>query len=159
MAPPTEDEIMVVRTADALSSLYEADETAWLDRMAELIREGRYEELDYAHLQEYLTDMANRDRRRVESRLTVLLEHLLKWRFQPGKRTRSWQRTVLVQQQTLADEVAAGVLRNHAVGVLPRAYARAVARAVVATGLPPETFPPQCPFTLDQALTIDVTGD
>ena len=70
---------MVVKTAAALVSLYEADETAWLDRMAELIRERRYEELDYSHLQEYLTDMANRDRREVESRLRVLLSHLLKW--------------------------------------------------------------------------------
>jgi Domain of unknown function DUF29 len=75
---------MVVRTRNALEALYEADETAWLDNMAELIREHRYEELDFSHLQEYLSDMAIRDRRRVESRLTRLLEHILKWGLSTG---------------------------------------------------------------------------
>jgi hypothetical protein len=70
---------MIQQAAAPLSELYEADETAWLDAMADLVRQGRLEELDYAHLAEYLTDMARSDRREVESRLTTLLEHLLKW--------------------------------------------------------------------------------
>ena len=40
-----------------LSALYLEDETAWLDAMAELIAEGRRDELDYEHLREYLHDM------------------------------------------------------------------------------------------------------
>jgi len=148
---------MVVRTTEALSSLYEADETAWLDRMAELIRGGRFEDLDYPHLQEFLADMAKRDRREVESRLTVLLEHLLKWAHQPERRSRSWHKTIVVQRQELARDVAGGVLRNHALAVLPQAYAEAVERAIVATGLPAETFPPECPYSLDQVMTMTVT--
>src|SRR5581483_4943003 len=150
---------MVVRTTDALASLYEADETAWLDRMAELIRGKRYEELDYSHLPEFLSDMAKRDRRRVESRLAVLLEHLLKWTYQPAKRTRSWGRTIIVQQQELAGDVGTGVLKTHAVAVLSKVYAQAVRRATVATGLPPETFPADCPYTLDQVMSLEVTMD
>jgi hypothetical protein len=147
---------MVVRTKNALESLYEADETAWLEQMAELIREGRHEELDYAHLQEYLTDMAIRDRREVTSRLRVLLTHLLKWKFQPERRTRGWHGTILTQRDDLADAVAAGVLRNHALEVLPDAYAKAVRRAAVETGLPAKRFQSKCPFTLDQAMTTDL---
>ncbi|MGQ0591183.1 MAG: DUF29 family protein [Gammaproteobacteria bacterium] len=55
--------------------LYEHDETAWLETMAELIRLGRLDEIDYPNLAEYLADMARRDRREVESRLTVLIVH------------------------------------------------------------------------------------
>ena len=33
---------MVSRPIETLPSLYEADETAWLDAMAKLIRERRY---------------------------------------------------------------------------------------------------------------------
>ena len=33
---------MAQRTADALTDLYEADETAWLEAMAKLIRAKRY---------------------------------------------------------------------------------------------------------------------
>ena len=64
---------MVMQTTEPLSSLYEADETAWLEAMADLVRRRRYEDLDFENLGEYLADMARRDRREVESRLTVLL--------------------------------------------------------------------------------------
>ena len=79
---------MIQRAAEDLPALYESDETAWLDAMSELIRQGRLDQLDYAHLEEYLADMARRDRREVESRLTVLIVHLLKWKHQARKRTR-----------------------------------------------------------------------
>jgi hypothetical protein len=69
---------MVLKITDSLAALYTADETAWLDAMAELIGTGRLGELDYLHLKEYLQDMATRDRREVSSRLRVLLIHVLK---------------------------------------------------------------------------------
>ena len=53
-------------TAEALdlSVLYEQDETAWLDAMSALAASGRYADMDYFHLSEYLADMAKRDRRK-----------------------------------------------------------------------------------------------
>ncbi len=71
-------------TAEALdlSVLYERDETAWLEAMSALAASGRYAEMDFRHLSEYLADMARRDRREVFSRLVVLLCHLLKWEHQ-----------------------------------------------------------------------------
>jgi len=81
---------MVLKLTPALPDLYEVDETAWLEAMAALLESGRREELDYANLLEYLTDMAKRDRREVKSRLKVLLAHLLRWKYQPELRTGSW---------------------------------------------------------------------
>jgi len=43
---------------DLLPALYERDETAWLEAMAELARDGRAEDLDLGHLADYLFDMA-----------------------------------------------------------------------------------------------------
>ena len=59
---------MAVQTTDSLPELYERDETAWLDIMAELVREQRVEAIDFPHLAEYLEDMAGRTgaRSRVE---------------------------------------------------------------------------------------------
>ena len=144
------------RTAEDLPALYEADETAWLDAMSELIREGRHDQLDYAHLAEYLADMARRDRREVKSRLKVLIAHLLKWAYQPRKRSRSWRGTILSQQWELAEDVRGGVLRNHAEEVLPKVYADAVKQAAAETGLSVKTFPAACPYTLDQLLSPDL---
>ena len=103
---------------DLLPALYERDETAWLEAMAELARDGRAEDLDLGHLAEYLFDMARRDRREVESRLAVLLSHLLKWTDQPDHRSRGWRATVIEQRQELNRLAGRGVLRNHAQEVL-----------------------------------------
>lgn len=146
---------MTSPTIDALPALYETDETAWLEAMAELIRERRLDDLDYPNLGEYLTDMALRERREVESRLIVLIAHLLKWDHQPRKRSRSWRATIIVQRQELELLLGRGVLRNHAEAVLANAYSKGLERAVAETGLPPESFPPRSPYDLDQWLSPD----
>lgn len=147
---------MIQRAAETLPELYEADETAWLEAMAEMIRQGQLSDLDYPHLAEYLDDMAKRDRREVTSRLKVLLAHLLKWTYQPEKRSGSWRATIMHQRDELEDAIGQGVLRNHAESVLADAYARAVKLAAAETELPAATFPAQCPYTLDQLLAPDV---
>jgi hypothetical protein len=150
---------MVQRTAEALAALYETDETAWLDATAELVRLGRFDQVDAPSLAEYLTDMARRDRREVESRLIVLLAHVLKWAHQPDRRSGGWRATVIEQRQELDGLLGRGVLRAHAEAVLPDAYRKAVERAVAETGLPPDTFPTACPYSLDQLLSPDVLAD
>jgi len=145
--------------AATLSQLYESDETAWLEAMADLIQQGRWGDLDYAHLGEYLTDMARRDRREVASRLTTLIAHVLKWTHQPDHRSRSWRGTLIEHRQELGDLVSRGVLRNHAETVLAEAYANAVERAAAETGLATESFPGECPYTLEQLLSADFPAE
>ncbi|HET6573505.1 MAG TPA: DUF29 domain-containing protein [Fimbriiglobus sp.] len=136
--------------ATALADLYEADETAWLEAMSELAACRRVGEMDFPHLSEYLSDMAKRDRREVKSRLVVLLIHMLKWEHQPDKRTGSWQATLLLQRRELADLLDSRTLRNHADATLADAYQNARRVAAVETGLPAQTFPEACPFTVEQ---------
>jgi hypothetical protein len=138
--------------ASALVDLYEKDETAWLDAMSELVAQRRFAEMDYQHLGEYLSDMANRDRREVRSRMTTLMTHLLKWKHQPNKRTRSWRGTIIEQRQELEADLEAGSLRNHAKVILDKAYALARKRAAGETGLDLKVFPSQCPWELDDLL-------
>src|SRR5437879_1404802 len=108
----------MIQTVEALTALYEADEIAWLETMAELIADGRHDELDYAHLQELLTDMAKRERRELKSRLVKLIAHLLKWTHQKKKRTGSWHATILHQSGEVADIMESRTLRKHAEDVL-----------------------------------------
>lgn len=150
---------MIQQATETMSHLYESDETAWLEAMAELILHGRFDELDYPHLGEYLTDMARRERREVKSRLTTVLMHVLKWVHQPEQRSRSWRGTIIEQRQELALHAESGVLRNHAEATLADAYTKAVERAAGETGLPAECFPSECPYTLDQLLSPDVLAE
>ena len=85
---------MATAQALDLSVMYERDETAWLEAMSALAANGRYAEMDFRNLSEYLADMAKRDRREVFSRLVVLLSHLLKWEHQPERRSGSWRGTI-----------------------------------------------------------------
>jgi Domain of unknown function DUF29 len=150
---------MTTQTQPTLAELYEADETAWLDAMTALLRRGDFADLDLDNLLEYLTDMAERDRREVESRLVVLIAHVLKWVYQPDQRSRSWRGTIVEQRQELARHVGRGVLRNHAAAVLADVYREGVERAVAETDLPAEAFPPTCPYTLDELLAFDPTAE
>jgi hypothetical protein len=139
--------------------LYQQDETAWLEAMAELIRLGRLEELDYPNLAEYLADMARRDRREVESRLTILIAHALKWARQADRRSGSWRATIIEQRQELEGLVSRGVLRSHAAAVLADVYRKAVERVAAETDLPPETFSEACPYPLEQLLSADLLAE
>lgn len=136
----------------ALSVLFEQDETAWLEAMSMLVAEGRYAELDYPNLTEYLAAMARRDRREVFSRLVVLLAHLLKWDRQPDRRGGSWRGTIREQRRELRQLLESGTLRNHAATVFEDAYAEARRQAADETELDLAAFPIENPWGLDEVL-------
>lgn len=138
-----------------LEKLFEQDETAWLEAMVELIRLEQFDQLDYPHLQEYLDDMARRDKREVESRLAVLLSHQLKWDYQQEKRSSSWQATIEAQRQELILLLESASLRNHADLKLQKSYQAAVRLAMAETSLPEDAFPMFCPYTLDTLKLIE----
>lgn len=135
-----------------LSTLYERDETAWLEAMSALAASGRVSEMDHKHLSEYLADMAKRDRREVFSRLVTLLTHLLKWEHQPERRSGSWRGTIREQRRELRQLLESGTLRNHAEAVLADAYAEARRQAADETELSLDVFPADDTRGLDELL-------
>jgi hypothetical protein len=143
----------------ALPSLYHEDETAWLETMAQLVAEGRFDELDCEHLSEYLSDMARRDRREVDSRLVVLLTHLLKWEHQPEKRSGSWRGMILTQRRGLRLLLESGTLRNHAIASLAAAYQDAREQAAAEAELPIDTFPARCDHSVEGLIARESGGE
>jgi hypothetical protein len=139
-----------MQTTPAATTLFEQDETAWLEQTAGLIAQRRFAEIDHHQLSEYLADMARRDKREVLSRLVVLLAHLLKWEHQPQQRTPSWEATILHQREELHDLLESGVLRNYAGEVLAKAYQRATKQAALETAAAEGAFPPACPWSLEE---------
>jgi Domain of unknown function DUF29 len=143
---------MTEQTLLATPSLYELDETAWLEKTAALIGQQRFGEIDHAQLSEYLSDMARRDKREVLSRLTALLAHLLKWEYQPDHKTNSWQITILHQRNELRDMLESRTLENHARTILAKAYERALQQAALETGTEEAAFPAVCPWSLEEVV-------
>jgi hypothetical protein len=141
-----------------LAELYERDETAWLEKMSLLIADQRWRELDYGNLVDFLQSMANREKRKVDSRMRQLLLHLLKWHFQPDKRTRSWRRTIEQQREALGELFESKALRNTAEEKLADCYKQAVKGAAAETGLDASDFPKSCPYSIDFVLGEELPG-
>lgn len=134
-------------------SLYDQDFHAWLTQSARLVREGRLDQLDLEHLAEELESMSKSELRALESRLAVLIAHLLKWEHQPSQRTKSWERTLIEQrkriERLLLDSPS---LKPKLAERLPDAYESAVRWAADETGLDESDFPPTCPYQIEQLL-------
>jgi len=132
------------------------DEHQWMAEQIAGLSDCDFERLDREHLIEYLTDMTIRDRRELRSRLTVLLLHLLKVRYQPGRRTRSGVTTILEQQREIRS-IIEGIpsLGRQADDIAAAAYPDAVRQVARETGLRRAGFPTESPWTVDAALAFD----
>jgi hypothetical protein len=140
----------------SLAEAYELDFYAWAMKNAEIIREGRLEEIDAENIAEELESIGKSQKRALASRLVVLLAHLLKWQYQPESRTRSWKNTIKVQRldlRELLDESPS--LRPSLQEALVSAYTKARLLAAPDTGLDETELPEGCPFTIEQALDPD----
>jgi hypothetical protein len=135
---------------------YDADFYAWAQQQAAALRAKDWAALDLEHLAEEVDDLRKTERRAVRSQLRLILSHLLKWVYQPARRSESWRSTiangrVLVQEDledlpSLAPELSE---------LVTWAYPRARRDAAQETGLPLATFPEACPWTVTQVLDED----
>jgi hypothetical protein len=135
------------------TTLYDVDFFAWTKEQAKLLRQEEYGRLDITNLVEEIEDMGKSQQRQLYSRLVVLMTHLLKWQFQPGKQSRSWQATIRVQRrrlQRLLDQNPS--LRAQLDQTIVEAYADAIDEVWAETGLDVETFPSACPYTSAEIL-------
>jgi hypothetical protein len=132
--------------------LYERDFFEWTRINADLLRAGRLAEADLHHIAEEIEDMGVSQRRELESRIRVLITHLLKWQFQPERRERStWKSTIRVQRlevESLLRKMPS--LKNLLAESVQEVYERAAVRAAAETRLPEERLPKTCPYTLHQ---------
>jgi hypothetical protein len=137
----------------ARNSLYETDFFAWTQEQARLLRERRWSDLDLDNLVDEVESVGKSDKRQMESRLEILMAHLLKWKYQPGGRSTSWTGTIFEQRgrlgSLLEDSPSLHEFFRQAVG---RSYTAARLLAAKETGIAFGLFPEECPFAPDQVL-------
>lgn len=136
-----------------MSTSYETDVAAWANEQAALIRGGHLNQLDIEHLAEEMEAMSAKEKRELRNRLAVLLQHLLKWQFQPNRRSDSWTTTMFEQRLHIHDILEdspslSGVLEDR----LESSYRLAVSQASSETGISSHIFPKNCPYPLENAL-------
>ncbi len=133
-------------------SLYERDYYTWALRQANALKKHRAESLDWENLAEEGGDLARSERRELRNRLKVLLTHLLKWQYQPKRRSRSWEATIAVQRTQIRQHLRDNPgLKPSIPALLSDAYE--TARIEVAVRLTEQPQPPQsCPWSFEQVM-------
>ena len=137
---------------DAMSqSLYDQDFYAWTKEQARAVHNKSWDKVDVEHLVEEIESLGSEQEHAVESHLANLLVHMLKWRYQPERRGKSWRQSILLARQRIARRLKRNPsLRPRLPFLLIDAYIDARALAASQTELPLDIFPDQCPWTLEQ---------
>jgi len=132
---------------------YEKDFYSWTQEQANLLRNGQFNDLDIPNLIEEIETMGRSEKRELESRLTILLLHLLKWKYQEVRRSRSWQLSIDEQriqfEETLNENPG---LKPTLDEIVKKAYRLAVIKAARETKISKAVFPECCPWNLAQLI-------
>lgn len=141
------------RSADAI--LYEDDYYLWVERQAGLLRKGRFDDLDLAHLIEEVEDLGANLRNAVTSRTREIILHLLKLQYSPAVEPRGvWQESVGKQRDDLELEITPS-LRRRLTAELESIFQKARRRAVddlARDGVKQDQLPTTCPYTFEQII-------
>lgn len=141
-----------------MDTLYDRDFYSWAMDQAKALRlaaGARIDTpatLDWENLAEEIESLGKSQASELESRYYRLLIHLLKWRFQPDQRSNSWRGTIF-EQRLRASKVLAGSpgLKPRRSSLFRNAYKDARKLAAIETGLPIESLPVECPWTIAEA--------
>ncbi len=131
-------------------NLYDQDFYLWIETISKQLKAGKFAEIDLANLIEEIESMGKSEKRELKSRLIVLLIHLLKWQYQPEKRSESWRSTITEQRiciELLLEDSPS--LQPLLIEIFADCYEKARLKASEETGIKLNFFPKESPFTLE----------
>ncbi len=135
--------------------LYDKDFVKWIDSQVGFLKKGDLDNLDLENLIEEIESLGRNDKRSLRSHIILLLMHLLKQKYQPHKQidSTSWQRTILNATREIKFLIEdSPSLKNELIKIYPKAYEDAKQDASIETSLSIDTFPKECPWTIEEAL-------
>ena len=142
------------------TNLYETDFNLWIEQTVKQLKNGQIQDLDIENLIEEVQSIGSNDKREIKSRLIVLIMHLLKYKYQPKKKTKSWTSTIITQRNELELVLENSPSLNPFLKEnISECYQKARRNAARETKLPLTTFPLECPFTPEQIIDSDYFPD
>ena len=136
--------------------LYHQDFYLWIQATTKLLQAGKFSQLDLENLIEEMQAMGRREKRELRSRLIILLMHLLKWKYQPQKRTESWLNTINEQRISLEELFEdSPSLKPLLADIFDQCYQKARLKAVTETGLDASSFPDDSPWNESEIIDFE----
>ena len=135
------------------AGLYETDFYAWTQEQVQLLRNRQFDAIDLENLIEEVESLGRQERRELENRLSILIGHLLKWEYQPEKRSDSWLATIRIQRRdTLKLLKENPSLKSYLEEAVGEAYENGRDLAKLETKLAITTFPTECLYRFSEIL-------
>ena len=147
---------MSPKTATRSDADYETDFYAWTQDQAGKLRARRHNEIDWDNVAEEIESVGGSQKSEIRNCLRVLLQHLLKWQYQPEMRCLSWQSTISEQRIHIEGVIDySPSLKRFPEEVANWAYERARRDAAQETGLAIADVPESCPYAVADVLSFD----
>ncbi|MEH2162630.1 MAG: DUF29 domain-containing protein [Nostoc sp.] len=141
-------------------TLYDTDYLQWIETTVEKLQSQDYANVDWENLIEEISDMGRSERRSLKSNLIVILVHLLKWQFQPEKRSGSWEGSIIEHRRRVKEALDdSPSLKSYLENIFAECYAQAVKQAKAETGLSVKSFPLICPYQLPEVTDDEFLPD
>jgi hypothetical protein len=132
---------------------YEADYAAWLDHQVGLLKAGRWSEVDKDNLIDEVESLGRSDFKSFVSAFEIVIAHMLKWDFQPERRSNSWIASIVEHRIRISQELEDSPSYTGRVEeALRRAWRPARARASIETDLPLRRLPTELPYSFDDIM-------
>lgn len=134
-------------------TLYERDFYAWTQEQAARLAARAHNDIDWDNVAEEIDGVGRSQKHEIRSRMKVLLQHLLKWEFQPRGRSNSWQSSISEQRTHISGILSdSPSLESFPEEILEWAYSRAAQSASQETRISASIFPASSPYSSEKAL-------
>jgi hypothetical protein len=143
-----------------IRNLYDQDFNLWLETTVNQLKNRQLDQLDYENLIEEIEAMGKSQKHALESNLIIILMHLLKYQYQPEKRSNSWRYTIREHRRRLLRSLEdSPSLKPYLAERFNNCYDYAMKEAADETGLSRDIFPNENPFSLEETLDFDFLPD
>ena len=136
-----------------IQDLYESDYLLWLQKTSQLLKAKEFSNLDLENLIEEIESLGRSERNKLISSLRLIYQQLLKWQYQPNKKSKSWSNIISRERDNIIyyieDIPSLKNLLKDTV-VLEKAYRRGRKDAIRETGI--TNLPQDCPYSIEQTL-------
>ena len=131
-----------------MTAQYQQDFYSWVYTQAQLLREKKFDQVDWEHLIEEVEDLGRSEYRAFVSALEQLTLHLLKWQYEKELRSPSWRHSIDKQrikiERILEDNPG---LKKRIEEAIVQGYKYGRKGAIKETFLKEHIFPSACPYT------------
>jgi hypothetical protein len=147
---------MVIQLQTTAKKLYDTDYNLWVMETVDQLKNKNFDAIDLENLIEEVSDLSRRDKRKLESLLRRLFEHLLKLKYWESQITRNqghWKGEIRTFRKQINNELKTSPsLNRHLLEIFDKCYQDA--REIVSdkSQLSINTFPEALIGTMEEVL-------